>query len=80
VIDGIHHPSVTSIGIRPTIGDNQLTLKPHLLDGSRSLCGSGCDWPCAVASRGTEVRRPRALRADVADCDTARALFAAMAL
>ena len=36
-VNGWHHPAVTSVGIRPTIGDNQLTVETHLLDGSHDL-------------------------------------------
>jgi riboflavin kinase/FMN adenylyltransferase len=39
VIDGVHHPSVTSVGIRPTVGDGRVTIEAHLLDGDRDLYG-----------------------------------------
>ena len=82
VIDGIHHPSVTSIGIRPTIGDNQLTIEAHLLDGSHDLYGKRLRL--ALVQWLREERKFDGLgplRAQIAaDCDTARALFAAMAL
>jgi riboflavin kinase / FMN adenylyltransferase len=32
-IDGIQHPSVTSIGVRPTFGEGPLTVETHLLAG-----------------------------------------------
>jgi riboflavin kinase/FMN adenylyltransferase len=82
VIDGIQHPSVTSIGIRPTIGDNKLTVETHLLDGSRDLYGQRLRL--ALVQRLREEEKfdgLEPLRAQIAaDCATARALFAAMAL
>lgn len=38
-VDGVVYPSVTNVGIRPTIGDNRLTVETHLLDASRDLYG-----------------------------------------
>jgi riboflavin kinase/FMN adenylyltransferase len=38
--DGRHYPAVTSVGIRPTIGDNRLTVETHLLDRSMDLYGA----------------------------------------
>lgn len=41
ILDGIHHPSVTSVGVRPTIGDDgPVTVEAHLLDGSVDLYGA----------------------------------------
>ena len=34
------HPSVTSVGVRPTIGDGRLTVETHLLDGVDDLYGA----------------------------------------
>jgi riboflavin kinase/FMN adenylyltransferase len=39
-IEGRCHPSVTSVGVRPTIGDGKLTVETHLLDGARELYGA----------------------------------------
>ena len=39
IIDGRVHPSVSSVGIRPTIGDDRLTVETHLLDGGQELYG-----------------------------------------
>jgi riboflavin kinase/FMN adenylyltransferase len=39
LIDGIQHPAVTSVGVRPTIGDGKLTVETHVLDGSYDLYG-----------------------------------------
>ena len=48
-VDGVWHPAVTSVGVRPTIGDSRLTVETHLLDGTHDLYGV----PCASrSSRG----------------------------
>jgi riboflavin kinase/FMN adenylyltransferase len=39
-LDGLSHPAVTSIGVRPTIGDGRLTVETHLLDGPHDLYGA----------------------------------------
>jgi riboflavin kinase/FMN adenylyltransferase len=41
VVDGVRHPAVTSLGVRPTItGDGPVTVETHLLDGAMDLYGS----------------------------------------
>ena len=39
IVDGVQHPSVTSVGVRPTIGDDRLTVETYLLDGPHDLYG-----------------------------------------
>ena len=39
IVDGIHHPAVTSVGVRPTIGDGKLTVETYLLEGTHDLYG-----------------------------------------
>jgi riboflavin kinase/FMN adenylyltransferase len=39
-IAGVWHPAVTSVGVRPTIGDNKLTVETFLLDGTHELYGT----------------------------------------
>lgn len=39
IVDGVYHPAVTSVGIRPTIGDNKLTVETFLLDYAGDLYG-----------------------------------------
>lgn len=39
IVDGVTHPAVTSVGVRPTIGDSRLTVETHLLEGGRDLYG-----------------------------------------
>ncbi len=39
VVDDVTHPAVTSVGVRPTIGDGRVTVETFLLDGSHDLYG-----------------------------------------
>lgn len=39
VIDHVFYPAVTSVGIRPTIGDNRVMVETYLLDASMDLYG-----------------------------------------
>ena len=82
IVGGLFHPSVTSVGIRPTIGDGRLTVEAHLLDGSPDLYGK------TVRLAFVQWLRPElkfdsldGLRAAMADdCAKARALFDRIAL
>ena len=38
-IDEVAHRSVSSVGVRPTIGDGRLVIETHLLDGPHDLYG-----------------------------------------
>ena len=77
-IDGLAHPSVTSVGVRPTIGDGRLTVEAHLLDGPRELYGARVRL--GFVSRLREERKfdgLDALTAQIAaDCTEARAILA----
>ena len=82
VIDGVHHRSVSSIGVRPTIGDDRLTIETHLLDGERDLYGK--PLRLALVQRLRDEQKfdgLEALRVQIAaDCEAAKALFARMEL
>lgn len=39
IVDHVSYPAVTSVGIRPTIGDNRVTVETYLLDASMDLYG-----------------------------------------
>lgn len=39
VVDGVVHRAVSSVGIRPTIGDNRVMVETYLLDASLDLYG-----------------------------------------
>lgn len=76
-VDGTCHRAVTSVGIRPTIGDNRHTIETFLLDGHHELYGR------RMRLEFVKWLRPElkfdgleALRAQIAiDCQGARALF-----
>lgn len=79
-IDGRHHPSVTSIGVRPTVGGGPVTIETHLLDGPHELYGRHVRLHLVKWLRD-EVRFPDldALRDQIErDCRAAAALFARM--
>ena len=77
-VDGRHYPAVTSVGIRPTIGDNRLTVETHLLDRSMDLYGARLRVSFVKWLR--EERKfdtLEALKAQMsADCAEARNVFA----
>jgi riboflavin kinase/FMN adenylyltransferase len=77
-VGGVWHASVTSVGVRPTIGDNQFTVETHLLDGGRDLYGTRLKLAFVRWLR--EERKFPDLAALVAqmrrDCDEARAVLA----
>ena len=77
-IDGVTHPSVTSVGVRPTIGDGRLAVEAHLLDGPRDLYGARVRL--GFVSRLREERKfdgLDALTAQIAmDCHEARGILA----
>ena len=78
-VDGRAHRAVTSIGVRPTIGDGPVTVETHLLDGDHDLYGA------APASRVRQVAARRSAsstastrsRAQIArDCADAASVLA----
>jgi riboflavin kinase/FMN adenylyltransferase len=82
-IDGIVHPSVTNIGVRPTFGDvDRPVVEAHIFDVDRDLYDT--------TVRLSFVQRLRderafpdvdALRAQIeADCRSARRLFGRISL
>jgi riboflavin kinase/FMN adenylyltransferase len=82
-VDGVVHPSITNIGMRPTFGDvDRTVIETHLFDVDRDLYGS--------QPRLSFVQRLRderafpdvdALRAQIeADCRSARRLFGRISL
>jgi riboflavin kinase/FMN adenylyltransferase len=76
------HQAVTSIGLRPTIGDNQFTIETFILDGTHDLYGARLRLAFVKWLR-PEVKFDgiEELKAQMArDCADASALFARMAL
>jgi riboflavin kinase / FMN adenylyltransferase len=82
ILDGVQHRAVTSVGVRPTIGDGRLTVETHLLDGSPDLYGA--KMRLAFVRWLREERRFDGLdplKVQIAaDCAEARALFDRMPL
>jgi len=82
IIDGVHHRSVTSVGVRPTIGDGRVTVETYLLEGSPDLYGARVrlafvQW--LREERKFDGLAP--LRAQMADdCAQAAALFRQIAV
>jgi riboflavin kinase/FMN adenylyltransferase len=72
------HPAVTSVGVRPTIGDGRFTIETFLLDGPRELYGAR--MRVAFVAWLREQRRfddLDALKAQMErDCDQARLALA----
>jgi riboflavin kinase/FMN adenylyltransferase len=40
LVDGVQHPAVTSVGVRPTFGEGPVTVETFLLDGTIDLYGA----------------------------------------
>lgn len=79
-VQGRAHRAVTSVGVRPTIGDNQFTIETFILDGTHELYGSRLRVEFVKWLR-PEVRFEtlEELRDQIAlDCRRAEALFGRM--
>jgi riboflavin kinase/FMN adenylyltransferase len=76
------HPGVSSVGVRPTIGDGRLTIETHLLDGPHDLYGAQMRLAFVKWLR-PELAFPdlSSLRDQIGrDCSEAMTLFAQMAI
>ena len=82
VLGETSHRAVTSVGVRPTIGDNKLTIETHLLDGSYDLYGRRLRLAFVKWLREQQLFDGLGpLRDQIArDCADATALFADMAV
>ncbi len=82
-IDGVVHPSITNIGLRPTFGDvDGTTVETHIFDLDRDLYGTTVRLSFVQRIRD-ERQFPDvdALRAQIdADCRSARRLFGRISL
>jgi riboflavin kinase/FMN adenylyltransferase len=83
ILDGVQHRAVTSIGVRPTIGDaGPVTVETHLLEGSPDLYGRS--MRLAFVKWLREERKFDGLEPlkvqMAADCAEARTLFDQMQL
>jgi riboflavin kinase/FMN adenylyltransferase len=82
-VNGIEHPSVTNIGMRPTFGDvDRVQVETHLLDASRDLYGARVRLSFVQRLRDERAFADvDALRAQIdADCRAARRLFGRISL
>jgi riboflavin kinase/FMN adenylyltransferase len=82
VVDGVHHPSVTSIGVRPMFADGRVFIEVHLLDGAQDLYGRSIRLALVQWLREEQMfETVDALRTQIAaDCAQAASLFEQMAL
>ncbi|HET7218632.1 MAG TPA: bifunctional riboflavin kinase/FAD synthetase [Vicinamibacterales bacterium] len=82
-IDGVVHPSITNVGMRPTFGDvDHLTIEAHVFDFARDLYGSRLRLSFVQRLRDERAFPDvDALRAQIeADCRTAQRLFGRISL
>ncbi|MBA3297165.1 MAG: bifunctional riboflavin kinase/FAD synthetase [Acidobacteria bacterium] len=82
-VDGVVHPAVTNIGMRPTFGDvDTPVIEAHLLDVERDLYGSVVRVSFIQRLRDERTFHDvEALRAQIdADCRGARRLFGQISL
>lgn len=76
-LDGTCHRAVTSVGVRPTIGDDQHTIETYILEGQHDLYGRRMRLEFVKWLRPElKFDSLEALTAQIAvDCREARALF-----
>src|SRR6187399_429873 len=82
-INGVAHPAVTNVGMRPTFGDvDRLQVETHLLDGDRDLYDARIRLSFVQRLRDERAFPDvDALRAQIeADCRSARRLFGRISL
>jgi riboflavin kinase/FMN adenylyltransferase len=82
-IDGVLHPSITNIGMRPTFGDvDRVTIETHIFDLTRDLYDSTIRLSFVQRLRDERAFPDAdALHAQIeADCRTARRLFGRISL
>jgi len=82
ILDDGPHPAVTSIGVRPTIGEGPVTVETHVLDGAYELYETALRLAFVKWLRAElKFDGLDALKAQMArDCAEARALFGALVL
>ena len=82
-IDGVVHPSITNVGMRPTFGDvDRLTIETHLFDFARDIYGQRLRLSFVQRLRDERAFPDvDALRAQIeADCRSAQRLFGRISL
>ena len=83
IVDGIMHPSITNIGVRPTfVSAGQRTIETHLFEAGGDLYGQRVRLAFILRLRGERPFPDAAAltRQIAADCDQARALFSRISL
>jgi riboflavin kinase/FMN adenylyltransferase len=82
-IDGVVHPSITNVGMRPTFGDvDRVTIETHVFDFTRDLYGAQVRLSFVQRLRDERAFPDvDALRAQIeADCRSAQRLFGRISL
>jgi riboflavin kinase / FMN adenylyltransferase len=82
-IDGVVHPSITNVGMRPTFGDvDRLTIETHVFDFARDIYGQRLRLSFVQRLRDERAFPDvDALRAQIeADCRSAQRLFGRISL
>lgn len=82
-LDGVVYPSVTNIGVRPTVDESgRLSVETHIFDLDRDLYGAGMRLGFVQRLRDERTFESLdALKAQIqADCDRARVLFQRLSL
>jgi riboflavin kinase/FMN adenylyltransferase len=82
-IDGVVHPSITNIGVRPTVSSSgRTTMETHIFDFDRDLYGVRIRVGFVLRVRDERAFESlEALRTQIgADCDRARVLFDRLSL
>ena len=83
LVDGLIHPAVTNVGVRPTFGDTgTVVVETHVLDLDADLYGRRVRLAFVQRLRDERpFEGPQALREQIeADCRHARALFGRLSL
>ena len=82
IVDGVTYPAVSSVGVRPTIGDERVTIETHLLDTTLDLYGRRMQVAVVKWQREqAKFDTLDALRVQMlADADAARRLLARLTI
>ena len=82
IVDGVTYPAVSSVGVRPTIGDERVTIETHLLDTNLDLYGRRMQVAFVKWQREqAKFDSLDALRVQMlADADAARRLLARLTI
>ena len=81
-LDGVVHPAVTNVGVRPTFGESDRVIETHVFDLAEDLYGRTFRLSFISRLRGErQFADIEALRAQIdADCRQARDLFSRISL